>query len=130
MEQCPQISSISAYHDGELNDTRRADVEAHLKNCAECAAELVELRRLSGLIAGEAVMAIPPEFTRKLHGQVDEMTDSSVLRFAQILSGIAAVLMIGVGGWLLATPEMPARSAPEWERAAVTLSPETGTEAG
>jgi len=38
--------------------------------------------------------------------------------------------LIGVGGWLIATPHTAPEAAPGWERAAVTLRPETGTEAG
>jgi len=41
---------IAGYHDGELTESRRAEVEAHLGACAECRSELEELRALSGLL--------------------------------------------------------------------------------
>ena len=61
---------------------------------------------------------------------MEELADSSVLRFAQVMSGVAAVLLIGVGGWLMAMPKEPPRAAPGWERAAVTLRPDLGAESG
>ena len=41
---------LGAYMDGELNTERRAWVERHLADCAECRLELDELRRLSRLL--------------------------------------------------------------------------------
>lgn len=40
---------ISAYHDGELDGWRRAQVAVHLKECQHCYAELAEMQRLSML---------------------------------------------------------------------------------
>ena len=44
---------LSPYLDGELDDLRRARLEAHLAGCAECAAVLADLR---------AIVAAAPEY--------------------------------------------------------------------
>ena len=42
------IDRLSEYLDEELSDAERQALEAHLRNCAECAATLAELRRVVG----------------------------------------------------------------------------------
>jgi anti-sigma factor RsiW len=54
---------LGAYHDGELEGSRRRQVEAHLQSCEGCRAELNQLRALAHLLQacplpGELV---PPE---------------------------------------------------------------------
>lgn len=41
---------ISAYHDGELRDAQRAEMETHLEHCDACQEELATLRALDGLL--------------------------------------------------------------------------------
>jgi anti-sigma factor RsiW len=48
---------LDAYHDGELSPAERSDVEAHLRDCPSCAAELAAMRSLSVAFADAA----PPE---------------------------------------------------------------------
>lgn len=131
MEECSYISSIGAYHDGELRGDRLAEVERHLAGCARCAGELEELRALTRAIAADAVPGMSAQVMSELHDHVEELTsERSDYRFAQLLSGIAAAVLIGVGGWLLSMPDSPAVSTPGWEHAAVTLQPEMPTENG
>ena len=40
--------SLSDYLDGELNPSRREEMELHLRDCGECASTLVSLRRVVG----------------------------------------------------------------------------------
>src|SRR3954469_7412735 len=51
MVDCENRVRLDAYHDGELSPAERADVEAHLRDCASCAAELVAIRGMSGAFA-------------------------------------------------------------------------------
>lgn len=46
----PVAEWLGAYLDGELNQERRAWVEAHLAGCAACRQELAELRALASLL--------------------------------------------------------------------------------
>ncbi|MEX5633583.1 anti-sigma factor [Parafrankia sp. FMc2] len=50
---------IGAYALDAVDDTDRAEIEAHLAACPECAAELAELRAVAGVLGG-AVPRTPP----------------------------------------------------------------------
>lgn len=52
-EHRPDLETLSAWLDGELDAAARQRVDAHLADCPRCAAELVALRELS---AGFAAM--------------------------------------------------------------------------
>jgi len=60
---------LAAYQDGELGETRRAQVEAHLAICLACQTELDELRELSALIR-EAPSPEPRLSPRQFRSQV------------------------------------------------------------
>ena len=51
MVDCENQVRLDAYHDGELSPAERSDVEAHLRDCPSCAAELTAIRRTSGAFA-------------------------------------------------------------------------------
>ncbi len=124
MESCSHISRISAYHDGELPDGRRAEVEAHLQHCPQCAAELAELQTMSAMLERMPRRQLDPLGLARLHQQVDSLTDRSLLRFVEMLSGLAAALLVAASVWLVQAPEAAAQPLPAWERAAVTLQTE------
>jgi len=126
---CHRASQIHAYHDGELDATRRAVVEAHLERCAECRRLLDELQELAGLI-GDAEVAEPSFQTMaRFEGAWDEARgDRSVMRIGAWLSGVAAALLVGA---LLTVPHRggTTRVKPElWEAMAVTPPAESQAE--
>jgi hypothetical protein len=51
---------LSAYHDGELSEEVRADVDAHVRDCAACAREVESFQELSAM-AGELTDPQTPE---------------------------------------------------------------------
>jgi anti-sigma factor RsiW len=51
MVNCENQVRLDAYHDGELSPAERSAVEAHLRDCPSCAAELAAIRRMSGAFA-------------------------------------------------------------------------------
>ena len=51
MVDCENKVRLDAYHDGELSLAERSDVEAHLRDCPLCAAELAAIRSMSGAFA-------------------------------------------------------------------------------
>jgi anti-sigma factor RsiW len=54
---------LGAYHDGELEESRRRQVEAHLQSCESCRAELNRLRALAHLLQASPLPEglTPPE---------------------------------------------------------------------
>ena len=54
MVDCGNRVRLDAYHDGELSPAERSGVEAHLRDCPSCAAELAALRGMSGAFADAA----------------------------------------------------------------------------
>src|SRR3982751_4229507 len=51
MVDCENQVRLDAYHDGELSPAERSDVEAHLRDCPSCAAELAAIRWTSDAFA-------------------------------------------------------------------------------
>ena len=125
-DPCTYIHCIAAYHDGEQSNQDRAVVEAHLADgCAECTAELKALRRLSARMQTiPAPDAIAPATVAKLHHHVDSLNERSVLHFAELLSGIAAAVLIVSSIWAMRASDVSAEPIVGWERAAVTLQPD------
>jgi anti-sigma factor RsiW len=54
MIDCDNPVRLDAYHDGELSPAERSDVEAHLRDCPSCAAELAAIRGMSAAFADAA----------------------------------------------------------------------------
>ncbi len=54
MVDCDKRVRLDAYHDGELPPAQRSDVEAHLRDCPSCAAQLAAIRGMSGAFADTA----------------------------------------------------------------------------
>lgn len=52
--------NLSAYLDGELPQGERLALETHLAGCADCRAELVGLKKVSGLMKTHAMEPVPP----------------------------------------------------------------------
>ena len=126
MNDCTYIDRINAYYDGELPVEERAAMVSHLAGgCAACSKELAALQRLSTRLQRfEASPQIQPSLVNQLHRQVDSLTDRSILHFAELLSAVAAALLITASVWAMRTPSASADPMVEWERAAVTLQPE------
>jgi anti-sigma factor RsiW len=126
---CHRISQIHAYHDGELDATRRAVVEAHLERCAECRRLLDELHELAGLIGDAEVGEASVEAMARFEGAWEEVRgDRGVMRIGAWLSGVAAALLVGA---LLTVPRGAGvtRVKPElWEAMAVTPPAESQAE--
>jgi hypothetical protein len=51
MVDCGNQVRLDAYHDGELSPAERCGVEAHLRDCPSCAAELAAMRGMSATFA-------------------------------------------------------------------------------
>jgi hypothetical protein len=59
---CEQVQKfIGPFCDGELDDELKGQVEAHLKECAKCSADVHQLTRLERLLRVAPVESVPPE---------------------------------------------------------------------
>lgn len=124
MENCSNIPLVSAYHDGQLDPSRQADLERHLRTCSECAAELEQLQRLSSLIAQRpAGLELSNDALKHLHEHVEQLTDRSILRFAELLSGVAAAVLLVATLWAARPANVSAEPVVAWDQAAVMLQP-------
>jgi anti-sigma factor RsiW len=96
MDDCENRVRLNAYHDGELSPAERSDVEAHLRDCPSCAAELAAIRRTSAAFAGTT----PPEpsheqllqLARKVRS-TDPPDARMLLRLFRVTAVAAAVLL-------------------------------------
>ena len=62
---------ISAYIDGDVDASLRAEIDRHLEHCELCSAVLDSTRNIVVLIADERVFEIPNGFSARLHRRLD-----------------------------------------------------------
>jgi anti-sigma factor RsiW len=95
MIDCGNPVRLDAYHDGELSPAERADVEAHLRDCPSCAAELAAIRRMSAALADAPAREPSHEQLLRLARSVRaEPSDARMLlRLLRATAVAAAVLL-------------------------------------
>src|SRR5882757_171181 len=114
MDTCPSNLELNAYHDGELDDARREELERHLVYCMACVAQLSELQMLSGMFAMAPARMLSEVGVRRLHRRVDGEMDQGIIRLARVLSAIAACVVLVGSFWLTRMHDQTAGSAPPW----------------
>src|SRR5215469_2868009 len=100
-----QREQLSALIDGELSAAERAGLERHLGGCAQCQAELAQLRRVRVLLGALPAPAVPRSFTLPASGKPparnrsggrapdrEPATASVLYRASRWVGGIAASL--------------------------------------
>lgn len=95
MVDCGNPVRLDAYHDGELSPAERAGVEAHLRDCPSCVAELAAIRETSRAFAGTAPREPSHEQLLRLARSVRaEPYDARVLlRLFRVSAAAAAVVL-------------------------------------
>jgi len=72
---------LALYYDGELNEIRRAQVQAHLRSCADCQRELATLKALSRVLVvdrlADDALASRAVFWRKLESRLPERAEAA-----------------------------------------------------
>jgi anti-sigma factor RsiW len=118
---------IQAYHDGRLDDAQAAQVEAHLKSCAACAAELRELEGLSQMLASIPAARLSQIGLARVHNAVDTVMadEGGVLKLARWLSAAAAIVLAAATITLTSLSSQSAQAqssdVPQpWEQVAMT----------
>jgi anti-sigma factor RsiW len=119
--ECPFFSRTGAYLDRELPAAEREAYEAHLSGCRECARELARLERLSRFLS----VGRTPEFGGPRPLWKAELSRQRLVRFAEVLTAAAAVVIAVCGFWLSRLNRPPDSAAtPAWERLAVAQQSE------
>jgi anti-sigma factor RsiW len=102
MASCPTSQQLSAFHDGEVDESLRGEIEAHLRACASCAAELSKLEAMSRLFSpagsGSRLSQIG---LHRLHRRMDQAMEEGFLRFVRVLNAVAACVLVAGSAWLL-----------------------------
>ncbi len=125
---CDRIEQIHAYHDGQLELTARAEVDAHVAACGECARLLDELQALSRLLANAPLPAMPEGAGQRYYAAWDVSRQRGLLRISSWMTAAAAAVL--VGSLLLwphqkSAPVVAAAPTPTpWEAVAVMPPPE------
>ena len=125
--------SLSEYALGFLSPDERRDVDAHVRECADCAHELGELMLvMEGLARAPEAVSPPPALKQRVLAQLArEPQDPAVAQVTSVESdarkrdgwsgawlAAAAAVLLAVGGALFVSHERERRMASELERVA------------
>ena len=91
----PWAAKLDTYLDGELSSEEMHDLDAHLKTCTDCAAEVlhrVQLKR--ALKAGGHRFQPRPEFRQRIRQQIAAKPKRSSWRVWAIASAVLATLLL------------------------------------
>ncbi|MDX9972196.1 MAG: zf-HC2 domain-containing protein [FCB group bacterium] len=124
-------TALSAYLDGELGETERRRVEAHINKCSDCAQELQSLERVRAMVTA---CAIPSGMHGRLMLQLErEEHPKHGISLRWVWAAASAIVVICAAYWLMGPsgdPEMPAvapmiatKPAPERQELAQTETP-------
>jgi anti-sigma factor RsiW len=122
---------LDAYLDGELDLTRKLDVETHLPGCATCKDAAEEITKFCSLVRmGAPVYKGPPELKAKIQAALQKESKPRCGWFSQFslpLAYAAAVLVLSFGlawTWRTFSPgndqELIAQADPKWDGADAT----------
>ena len=119
MNDCEQAFLLNACLDGEMTPQDRDLFERHLRQCPQCAADLERLRKLAEAIgtAARTRPAMPPEAIARLHRSIDRLPSAGVVRLAEKLAAVAAMILMACSVSLLrqSPAQAAASGAPAWE---------------
>lgn len=93
---------LHALLDGELDETERKAVEAHLESCAECRREFAEAR---AFMAGADELIAAVEVPAGTRPAMVPLAKRSVFRWRTLAWAASLVLAVGLG-WMARTPEV------------------------
>lgn len=102
MDTCPYSLQLSAYHDGELSEPQRTQLEQHLETaCVPCQTELRQLRRLSSIFSASPVVHLSNAARDRLNKLAPQIRDVGVIRLAEWVTALAASVLVAVSTWML-----------------------------
>ena len=123
MSKCEGGRRVDAWHDGQMNAQERQAMEAHLRECPDCAREAEEARRMSRFMASARLPGLPPGGRERLMRLGGRRAEFTLVRLSEYVMAAAAMVLACCVGWLAVSGERSAateRTPSLWESAAVT----------
>ena len=68
---------ISAYIDGDVDASLRAEIDRHLEHCEICSAVMDSTRNVVVLMADDRIFEIPSGYSERLHQRLDAVLQDS-----------------------------------------------------
>lgn len=117
---------ISARLDGELTQSEKAALTAHLQECPACRAIAKDMEGLHSALTQTGEVDAPPALSQTVMRKIKAERLASRRRLIRRISGLAACLVLCVGAWHLTRPETPAAdpSLPSIARHSGPISPQ------
>ncbi len=109
---------LSAYLDGELAQTERAEVEAHLADCSSCGALLDDFRAMAATATREEPPPVPTDLRSRIRLKVGlagaDRTRPRRFRLEYSRMGLAAaaVIVLAIGLWATRWDSAPPQTPP------------------
>jgi hypothetical protein len=104
---CDQVQQLlGRFHDGELEPSKRTSVEAHLRTCGRCSAELTAIGDLGEVIRSASELDPPSGLWDQITSRLGNGRGAHIARSGNVLrtrkaAMLVAVALIGVGlGWI------------------------------
>lgn len=99
---CPGLEELNAYVDGELDEPRRAALEAHLANCPEDAQRVAGYRRGDELLrtAFDELYRGQP-LPERIQGRLRQRRNRRLLRLSGLAASVTLVAAMAFGAWWL-----------------------------
>jgi anti-sigma factor RsiW len=109
MSNCAFRARLDAYHDGELSSPERSVVEAHLRGCPSCAAEVAAMQQMTSTFAGNVSREASHEQLLQMAQSVRvERTNLEML--ARLFRGTAVAAAVLLAGVIAAALYLPDRT--------------------
>ena len=117
---CDQARQVHLLHDGELSPVEAQALEAHLAQCASCAAELDRLRGLSRQFDMLERPRLPQIVRQRIVATAEREQERSIMRLVNRFAAMAASLAIAGTVWsMTASASNPVPPPDSWEQAAM-----------
>ena len=123
MAKCDRVRmALADYVEGSLRGRARARVEAHLRGCADCRAEVAALERTGELLRETRVIPAPGRLWGSIEAEIARRESVPVIRGLQHLwrgaVAAAALAAVLIGIWMVRPQEAPI-AAPTVQQVAI-----------
>jgi anti-sigma factor RsiW len=109
---CPSEQELSAFHDGEMPELRRAGIAEHLSDCVACGEVLARWSAISRLFNEAPHQRLSGIAAERIRRRIAQTADGGVMRLAWTMSGLAASILVIGSLWLTRLDDNTALASP------------------